>query len=120
MITDQFKHEVNSYMKGQADKLLAHQSSVFSSSYVSRTGTLAQALQNTPQVQDCRVDIPYPVHIRFLDLKKTRVGNKKRHYTPIYNKYVYGYLKSGIWKMLNAAIPDQMIRTIESTISNVK
>ena len=24
---------------------------------------------------DCKVDIPYPVHIRFLDMKKIRTGN---------------------------------------------
>ncbi len=120
MFTDQFKHDVNSYMRSQADKLLAHQTAIFSSSYTSRTGTLAQALQSEPQVQDMRIDVPYPMHIRFLDMKIGRGGKKKRNYQPIYNKYVYGYLKADIWKRLNIAIPDQMVRTIEGVITNVK
>ena len=63
---------------------------------------------------------PSPIHIRFLDLKKTRSGKKKRNYTPIYNRYVYGYLKSDIWRMLMAALPKQMIRTIEDNIKTLK
>ncbi len=125
MVTDQFKHDVNSYMKGQADKLLAHQTAIASSIYTSRTGSLTQALQSQPQVQDMRVDIPYPKHIRFLDLKKGKPRKdgsqrKKKNYKPIYNRYVYGYLKSDIWKMLMSSIPKKMIRTIEETISSVK
>ncbi len=119
MFTNQFKHEINSYMRSQADKLLAHQTAIFSSAYTSRTGTLAQALQSEPQVQDMRVDIPYPKHIRFLDMKKSK-GGKKKNYKPIYNRYVYGYLKSDIWKKLNSAIPRQMIKTIEGVITSVK
>ena len=120
MITDQFKHEVGSYMQRQADKLLAHQASIASASYNTRTGSLARALASRATVKDATVSVPYPVHIRFLDLKKTRSGKKKRHYTPIYNKYVYGYLKSDIWRMLMAALPKQMIRTIEETVKSVK
>lgn len=120
MITDQFKHEVGSYMQRQADKLLAHQASIARASYNTRTGSLARALASRATVKDATVSVPYPVHIRFLDLKKTRSGKKKRHYTPIYNKYVYGYLKSDIWRMLMAALPKQMIRTIEETVKSVK
>ncbi len=120
MLSDEFKHDVNSYMKDQADRLLAHQTAIASSMYAVRTGTLTQALQSEPQVQDMRVDIPYPKHIRFLDLKKGRGGKKKRNYKPIYNKYVYGYLKSDIWKKLMASIPGQIVKTIEGIITSVK
>lgn len=120
MIMDEFRHEVNGYMQRQADRLLAHQASIASASYNSRTGSLARALTSKATVQDATVSIPYPVHIRFLDMKKTRTGKKKRAYAPIYNRYVYGYLKSDIWKMLMAAIPKQMIKAVEGTIKTVK
>ena len=120
MIMDEFRHEVNGYMQRQADRLLAHQASIASASYNSRTGSLARALASKATVQDATVSIPYPVHIRFLDMKKTRTGKKKRAYAPIYNRYVYGYLKSDIWKMLMAAIPKQMIKAVEGTIKTVK
>lgn len=120
MIMDEFRHEVNGNMHRQADRLLAHQASIASASYNSRTGSLARALASKATVQDAIVSIPYPVHIRFLDMKKTRTGKKKRAYAPIYNRYVYGYLKSDIWKMLMAAIPKQMIKAVEGTIKTVK
>lgn len=120
MIMDEFKHEVNGYMQRQADRLLAHQANIASASYNSRTGSLARALASKATVQDTTVSIPYPVHIRFLDMKKTRTGKKKRAYTPIYNRYVYGYLKSDIWRMLMAAFPKQMIKAIEATVKTVK
>lgn len=120
MISDEFKHEVGSYMQRQADRLLAHQAGIARASYNSRTGSLARALASKATVQDATVSVPYPIHIRFLDLKKTRSGKKKRNYTPIYNRYVYGYLKSDIWRMLMAALPKQMIRTIEDNIKTLK
>ena len=120
MISDEFKHEVGSYMQSQSDRLLAHQAGIASASYNTRSGSLARALASRAEVKDATVSIPYPVHIRFLDLKKTRTGRRKRNYTPIYNRYVYGYMKSGIWRMLMASLPKQMIRTIEETIKTVK
>lgn len=36
--------------------------------------------------------IAYPRTIRYLDLKKTGSGKQKRHYTPIYNRPLYGHL----------------------------
>lgn len=120
MLSDEFIHEVGSYMQRQSDRLLAQQAGIASASYNTRSGSLARALASRAEVKDATVSVPYPVHIRFLDMKKTRTGRKKRHYTPIYNRYVYGYLKSDIWRMLMAALPKQMIRTIEATIKTVK
>lgn len=45
---------------------------------------------------------------------------RKKKYAPIYNKYVYGYLKSAVWKKLNELVPRMMIRTIEENIKSVK
>ena len=47
-------------------------------------------------VQSMSVTVSYPKHIRFLDMKKSRSGEKKKRYAAIYNKQVYGHLKSGV------------------------
>lgn len=120
MFTDQFKHEVNSYLKSQGDRLLETQRGIAQATYRTRSGHLMDLLNSSVTVSDCKVNIPYPIHIRFLDMKKTRAGKRKKRYFPIYNKYVYGYLKSDIWRMLNAFIPKQMIKAIEGTIKTIK
>lgn len=129
MFTDQFKHEVNSYLKSQGDRLLETQRSVFNATYKSRTGRLARALSSAPVTgtsgSGMSVEVSYPMHIRFLDMKKKWSKRKeklvrKKNYAPIYNKYVYGYLKSDIWRKLNELIPRVMIRAIEDNIKTVK
>lgn len=130
MFTDQFTHELNSYLKRQGDSLLEKQKSVFEATYTSRSGSLARALASKSTATGnlfggASVEVAYPIHIRFLDMKKRwskkneRMVRKKK-YAPIYNKYVYGYLKSAVWKKLNELIPRMMIRTIEENIKSVK
>ena len=63
-----------------------------------------------------RIEMSYPIHIRFLDMKKGRNGKGKKRYAPIYNKYVYGYLKSDVARKLNRLVPDIMINAIKDTI----
>ncbi len=41
-------------------------------------------------------------------------------FTDQFKHEINGYLKSDIWRMLNAAIPKQMIKIIEETIKSVK
>ena len=130
MFTDQFTHELNSYLKRQGDSLLEKQKSVFEATYTSRSGSLARALSSKSVATGnlfggASVEVAYPIHIRFLDMKKRwskkneRMVRKKK-YAPIYNKYVYGYLKSAVWKKLNELVPRMMIRTIEENIKSVK
>ena len=129
MFTDQFKHDINSFLQGQGDRLLARQKSVFDATYRSRSGSLARALADKPDVsvsdRSFSIEVEYPIHIRFLDMKKRWSKKKermvrKKNYAPIYNKYVYGYLKSGIMNRLNELIPRIMIRAIEDNIKTVK
>lgn len=130
MFTDQFRHELGNYMKGQGDKLLAHQRSVVSATYNTKTGNLMRYLSAGPVVQGnlfggASVEVAYPIYIRFLDMKKTWSKKKqklvrKKRYTPVYNKYVYGYLKSDIFKKLNELIPRVMIRAIQNNIREVR
>lgn len=123
MFTDQFKHEINSYLKSQSERLLSAQKAVAETTYRQRSGQLMHALSSQATVSEMTVTVPYPLHIRFLDMKKSSRGanrRRKKRYAPIYNKYVYGYLKSDVWRMLMAGIPKQMVKTIESTFTAVK
>lgn len=52
----------------------------------------------------------YPATIRFLDLKKTKSGQKKRRYTPIYNRPLFGHLYGrgySLSNMVNIALQQQ-------------
>ena len=118
MFADEFKHEVGRYLKRKAEVLLDSQGAIASAKFGQRSGKLFDALQGTPSVQSMSVIVSYPKHIRFLDMKKSRSGKKKKRYAAIYNKQVYGHLKSGVWKFLMAALPKQMIRTMEATIKS--
>lgn len=129
MFTDQFKHDINTFLQGQGDRLFARQKSVFDATYKPRTGSLSRALSDRPAInvsdRGFSIEVAYPIHIRFLDMKKRWSKKKermvrKKKYAPIYNKYVYGYLKSGILNRLNEFIPRVMIRAIEDNFKSVK
>lgn len=115
MFTDELKHELGSYLEGQGRKLLNRQVNIFDATYRNRTGALSTALHGSPQVNGLEVTMNYPLHIRFLDMKKGPNGRRKKRYAAIYNKYVYGYLKADVWKTLNRAIPGQMVKAISET-----
>lgn len=128
MFTDQFKHELNEYMKGQGERLLSTQRAVASAAFNVKSGALMRALSSHPTMENVAsgvgVDISYPMYIRMLDLKKVKLKNgkyrKRKRYEPIYNKYVHGYLVSDIRKTFNRLIPAQMIRTIEGIIKDIR
>lgn len=120
MIADNYKHQLSSFLGKQGTALLAHQKAIAESFYGQKTGSLASALSGTPTVTDLKVSVPYPKHIRFLDMKKTRLGKRKKKYAAIYNRYVYGYLKSPVYRLLMASLPEQIIKTIEDNITTVK
>lgn len=135
MIADEFKRDIGAYLQTQSRDLLAKQLSVSKAVYTERTGSLNRALSSSGTVimdpDGLRVELAYPMHIRFLDLKRSarksrttvrtairdhrkvkqqvRVGTLKQHYAPIYNKYVYGYLKSSVYKRLRRVIPRHLI-----------
>lgn len=116
MITDQFTHEVGTFLQDQAAKLLTHQGEIASATYQERTGKLTESLNHLPYPKGGRIELRYPIHIRFLDIKKGRNGKRKKRYAPIYNKYVYGYLKSEVARKLNRMVPDIMINAIKDNI----
>ena len=116
MITDQFKHEVGTFLQDQAARLLTHQGEIASATYRERSGKLTESLNHLPYPNGTRIELSYPIHIRFLDMKKGRNGKGKKRYAPIYNKYVYGYLKSDVARKLNRLVPDIMINAIKDPI----
>ena len=122
MISSEFLHEAGAYINSQAEDLLKKQASVFSATYNERTGRLSRALNDSATVNaggdGLSVELRYPIHIRFLDLKRGANGKKKKRYAPIYNKYVYGYIKSGVWRWLNAHLPGVIARTFEDTFKD--
>lgn len=116
MFADEFKHEVGRYLESQTEKLFVRQREAAADApYYRRTGRLRDALWNLPTAQGTKITINYPLHIRFLDMKKSRKGKKRRRYAPIYNKYVYGYLKADVHRKLNRLVPSIMINAIEDT-----
>ena len=115
MFSSQFKHDLTNFMTAQGSALLNHQRAIADAYYKTRTGTLSRALGGQPEVQQMKVSIPYPKHIRFLDMKKGRKGKKKKRYAPIYNKYVCGYLVADVRRTLNRMIPDIMINAFHDT-----
>ena len=135
MFTDQFKHTVGSFLEQQATDLLAKQLSVSKAVYTERTGLLNQTLGSksfTVNLDSLSVTVNYPKYIRFLDMKrssaqtrevtktvvrnrrkvqvKTKVGGPKKVYAPIYNRYVYGYLKSAVYRRLRSAVSANLIQ----------
>ena len=135
---EEFKHSIAGFFRSQTDDLLHKQLSISKAILTERTGTLNQFLSGGAGVkideQNLTVTIPYPIYIRFLDMKRAAIktetvdktvirnhrkvvkklarGKKKRVYAPIYNKYVYGYLKSATYRRLRSALPSFMIRTL--------
>lgn len=70
-----------------------------------RTGELLQHLRSAPftvaQSQGLvSLQLKYILKVRFLDLKKTGKGKKKRNYTPIYNKLVWGFIFGSLYPQL--------------------
>ena len=109
MITETYIHEILAEKSGY---LLNVQHSIATAYYGQRTGQLASALSKPAVVNSRQIHIQYPLHIRFLDLKRTPGGRRKKVYEPIYNKYVYGYIYIGVYRALMAGITGEIRRQI--------
>ena len=75
-----------------------------------------------------QVDIllDYPATIRFLDLKKTKTGAKKRRYTAIYNRPLFGLLYGrgySLSSMVNLALQkeyQQYLSNLQETMKIIE
>lgn len=114
MFTDQFISNTNTFLQKQANALIARQRTIATVYYAQKSKALVNSLSKAPLVNNLSVEIDYPIHIRFLDMKKGRGGKKKKSYEPIYNKYVYGYLKSAVYNYLRSGFS----KVIATSVSN--
>lgn len=78
-------------------KLLKRQAVIAAQDYLQRTGNLLSRLSSpiytsTDNADGFDITIDYPATIRFLDLKLTAAGKKKRYYTAIYNRELFGHV----------------------------
>ena len=80
-----------------AEKLLHEQSGILETYFNRKSGILARHLASRPfhvkkSSSGVRLVIDYMSQIRFMDMKKTAFGKRKKIYHPIYNKPVYGFI----------------------------
>lgn len=78
-----------------------------------RTGGLLKHLRSAPFTilqsnGQVALELEYILQIRFLDLKKTKKGKKKRNYTPIYNKLVWGFIFGNLYPQLKYGFTEQV------------
>ena len=79
-------------------KLLSRQTAIARIDYRQRNAphladSLTPSLLSVSTGEDSvEILLNYPSTIRFLDLKKAASGKKKRYYTPIYNRPLFGHL----------------------------
>lgn len=106
-------------LTSRANNLLSHQKVVAAMSYNSHSGELLRSTQQQPgfnNVGGKRLILYYPIHIRFLDMKKGRNGRNKKVYEPIYNKFIWGYLFTGTYMALTRGLTGKISMTIVHTI----
>lgn len=101
----QFAAEI---LSDTAGRLLPTQQRI-ADTYLRRSGELAEKLASpifnvSSNSDGANLTINYPGKIRFLDLKKTSRGRKKKVYYPIYNKPLYGYVYGYALARLRAAL----------------
>lgn len=109
-------------LRNAAPKIMSEQADRVETYFNERTGHIVDSLMNQAfRVQrmgdGAILQLDYLIDLRFLDIKTTASGKKKRLYGPVYNRplwgYVYGYifgtLKYGLTQKVQAEIFD-MIR----------
>lgn len=106
-------------LQNAAPNILREQADRVETYYNKRTGQIASQLRNQAfRVQTSGngaiLDLNYLIDLRFLDIKLSRLGKKKKVYGPVYNRplwgYVYGYifgtLRYGLTQSVQAEIFD--------------
>jgi hypothetical protein len=104
-----------------APRILSEQAARVETYYNERTGHIVDSLMNQAfRVQNHRggatLNFDYLIDLRFLDMKYTASGRRKKLYGPVYNKplwgYVYGYvfgtLKYGLSEAVQKEIFDEL------------
>lgn len=119
MFTDELQHQIGSMFQKQATGLLTSQREVAAATFRQRSGRLMSSLQGSPTIVGTSARLEYPKYIRFLDMKKSRVGRKKIS-GRIYNRPVYGYMVSGVRRWLIAAGQKTVVKMINDTFTDIR
>lgn len=114
MMTEKY---IKAVAEGKASDLLEKQREIAGRHYNGGTGRLFAAMSSVPMMRGNRLDLNYPLYIRFLDLSKTATGKRKKNYYEIYNRYVYGYLYIGIYVRLRQGLSGMVRQTIMQIFS---
>lgn len=101
------------------DELLKEQAGILKTHYSRRSGGLISMLtgRNFDVIMlstGVKLIINYLKYIRFLDMKKTAMGKKKKVYQPIYNRPLYGYIYNVTYPRLRYGLSENIRnRTVE-------
>jgi hypothetical protein len=105
-----------------AEDVLKEQAGILKTYYNKRSGdTLSNLTGRNFDImkssRNVKMIINYINSIRFLDLKKTATGKKKRLYHPIYNRPLYGYIYNFTYPKLSYGL---MANIRERTVEPLK
>lgn len=121
MITENNTYTINvpEVFSKAAKELTSIQSTIAGRNTVKRTGALSAHMKSGPysvtsESDNATLTITYPLYMRFLDLRMR--GNKpKERYTPIYNKYVWGFLMGYIYSRTRGGLARFIAEKLKET-----
>ncbi|MFH0757330.1 MAG: hypothetical protein V2B15_08595 [Bacteroidota bacterium] len=130
MLSDNYKKGLSfidhsaEVLEDTAEKLFHQQQGILSTYYNRRTGTLQAHLQSRPfnvhkSSSGVNLIIDYLTQIRFMDLKKTATGKKKRIYEPIYNKPLYGFLFGYAYHRLRLGLLEYLRQNTTARVNTI-
>lgn len=107
-----------------ATNLLSIQRNVLINTYVRHTGKLEALLASNPYEvevtdQKASLQVNYIAQIRFMDMKRTQTGKRKKRYAPIYNKYVWGFLMGYTYNLMRQGLRAELNRNLTETTLNI-
>jgi hypothetical protein len=136
MISDQFNRGMlfeeftAQVLQNAAPKIMSEQADRVYRYYNERTGHIGESLMNhifqvLRSGGGASLEFGYLLDLRFLDLKLTASGKKKKLYGPVYNRplwgYVYGYifgtLRYGLTQAVQTQIFDQIRESYKTPVT---
>jgi len=137
MLSDQYKRQMvfNEFAAQTAQtaavKILKAQALNVGYYYNERTGHIRESLNaGIASIQKSgsgvNLSFDYLIDLRFLDIKTTALGKKKKLYGPVYNRplwgivygYLFGSLRYGLTEQVQAQILDEIRKSIKTLDRN--
>lgn len=128
MITEKYTKplpmQASDVMHEIALRLLSSQAQILRIDYNERTGNIMSALQSIPfdiyqNGGNPSLTIDYPTTLRFLDLKKTATGKRKKLYSAIYNRPLFGHIYGhgySLSNLLSVMVQDNIRQNISGKL----